>query len=235
MRNGLRLQESEVTCLMWNFLGMKDLCLAIFVRRWKEGKVVVLLLFAQEKGNFLRSVSYSKRWKISDLDAGNRLGSGNTTDVTLAKLRLKWERRTSRPIGNKKFLVQTDKFLFQRVSILQKTLAFDFVTDICSTLVCCNHQTTHPPSDIKSLPETWWPWKSVPGWVSESRWCLTADELGFFAMWVMSLWLILWFWSNYSDLTRPHPKWWFSKGIPLISGKSRLVKYFNLARWFISA
>ena len=41
-----------------------------------------------------------------------------------------------------------------------------------------------------------------------------------------------WFWSNYSDLTRPHPKWWFSKGNPLISGKSRLVKYYNLARWF---
>ena len=40
------------------------------------------------------------------------------------------------------------------------------------------------------------------------------------------------FWSNYSDLTRPHPKWWFSKGIPLISGKSRLVKYYNLARVF---
>ena len=38
------------------------------------------------------------------------------------------------------------------------------------------------------------------------------------------------FWSNYSDLTRPHPKWWFSKGIPLISGKSRLVKYYNLAK-----
>ncbi len=38
------------------------------------------------------------------------------------------------------------------------------------------------------------------------------------------------FWSNYSDLTRPHPKWWFSKGNPLISGKSRLVKYYNLAR-----
>ena len=37
-------------------------------------------------------------------------------------------------------------------------------------------------------------------------------------------------WSNYSDLTRPHPKWWFSKGIPLTSGKSRLVKYYNLAR-----
>ena len=36
-------------------------------------------------------------------------------------------------------------------------------------------------------------------------------------------------WSNYSDLTRPHPKWWFSKGNPLISGKSRLVKYYNLA------
>ena len=40
------------------------------------------------------------------------------------------------------------------------------------------------------------------------------------------------FWSNYSDLTRPHPKWWFSRGNPLISGKSRLVKYYNLARIF---
>ena len=39
-------------------------------------------------------------------------------------------------------------------------------------------------------------------------------------------------WSNYSDLTRPHPKWWFRKGSPLISGKSRLVKYNNLARWY---
>ena len=36
-------------------------------------------------------------------------------------------------------------------------------------------------------------------------------------------------WSNYSDLTRPHPKWWHSKGNPLISGKTRLVKYYNLA------
>ena len=30
------------------------------------------------------------------------------------------------------------------------------------------------------------------------------------------------FWSNYSDLTRPHPKWWFRKGIPLISGSQVL-------------
>ena len=36
-------------------------------------------------------------------------------------------------------------------------------------------------------------------------------------------------WSNYSDLTRPHPNLWFSKGIPLLSGTSRLVKYHNLA------
>ena len=28
----------------------------------------------------------------------------------------------------------------------------------------------------------------------------------------------------------PHPKWWFRKGNPLISGKPRLVKYYNLAR-----
>ena len=41
---------------------------------------------------------------------------------------------------------------------------------------------------------------------------------------------VTYIWSNYSDLTRPHPKWWFSKGNSLISGKSRLVKYYNLAR-----
>ena len=37
-----------------------------------------------------------------------------------------------------------------------------------------------------------------------------------------------WIWSNYSDLTGPHPKWWFSKGNPLISGKARLVKYYSI-------
>ncbi len=38
-------------------------------------------------------------------------------------------------------------------------------------------------------------------------------------------------WSNHSYLTRPiSPTWWFSKGLPLISGKSRLVKYYNLSR-----
>ena len=42
-------------------------------------------------------------------------------------------------------------------------------------------------------------------------------------------------WLNYSDLTRPiYPKWWFSQGNSLISGKSRLVKYFNLARMLVS-
>ncbi len=40
-----------------------------------------------------------------------------------------------------------------------------------------------------------------------------------------------WIWSNYSDLTRPPPKWRFSPGNPLISGKSGLVKYYNLTRW----
>ena len=40
--------------------------------------------------------------------------------------------------------------------------------------------------------------------------------------------------SNYSDLTRPHPKWWFIEGNPLNSVKSRLVKYYNLARSMFS-
>ena len=38
--------------------------------------------------------------------------------------------------------------------------------------------------------------------------------------------------------TQPHPKRWFSRGNPVISGKSRLVKYYDLARtvilsWYI--
>ena len=45
------------------------------------------------------------------------------------------------------------------------------------------------------------------------------------------IYIYIYIWSNYSDLTRPHPKWWFSKGNPLNSGKSRLVKYYNLARY----
>ena len=32
----------------------------------------------------------------------------------------------------------------------------------------------------------------------------------------------------FSDLTRPHPKWWFSKGNPLISGKSA---WWNILIW----
>ena len=37
--------------------------------------------------------------------------------------------------------------------------------------------------------------------------------------------------------SRPHhdrlaPNWWFSKGNPLISGKNRLVKYYNLVSFF---
>ena len=36
---------------------------------------------------------------------------------------------------------------------------------------------------------------------------------------------------NYSNLTRPHLKWWFSKGTPLIFREiHRLVKYCNSAR-----
>ena len=45
----------------------------------------------------------------------------------------------------------------------------------------------------------------------------------------------IYIWSNYSNLTRPHPKWWFSRGSPLISGFSRLVNYYNLPRYIINS
>ena len=31
-------------------------------------------------------------------------------------------------------------------------------------------------------------------------------------------------WANYSDLTRPHPKWWFSKGNPMKSPYFRKIQ-----------
>ena len=42
-------------------------------------------------------------------------------------------------------------------------------------------------------------------------------------------------WSNDSDLPRPQPKMFLKKGTPLISGKSRLVKYHHLARFGFSS
>ena len=53
-------------------------------------------------------------------------------------------------------------------------------------------------------------------WLSAAKGWTTAVVYG-------NIWLV---WSNCSDLTRPHPKWWFRKGNPLILGKSRLVKYY---------
>ena len=47
----------------------------------------------------------------------------------------------------------------------------------------------------------------------------------------MCIYIYIYIWTNYNDLSRGHPKWWFSKGNLLISGKSRLVKYYNLARY----
>ena len=50
----------------------------------------------------------------------------------------------------------------------------------------------------------------------------------FLKMYLKSIWDSHIIWSNYSDLTRPHPKWWFSKGNPLISGKSSLANYYSI-------
>ena len=43
----------------------------------------------------------------------------------------------------------------------------------------------------------------------------------------MKLPLYLWAGVHLQQIL-PHPKWWFSKGNPIISGKSRLVKYYSI-------
>ena len=73
--------------------------------------------------------------------------------------------------------------------------------------------------------ERWWPTSSVICW-----WLLGGAVSTTMPPVVAVLFRYI-SWSNYSDLTRPHPKWWFRKGNPLISGKSGLVKYYNSTRY----
>ncbi len=42
------------------------------------------------------------------------------------------------------------------------------------------------------------------------------------------IYMYIYIWSNCSDHARPHPKRWLRKGNHLISGKSRLVKYYSI-------
>ena len=48
---------------------------------------------------------------------------------------------------------------------------------------------------------------------------------------------IPYFWANYSDLSRGHPKWWFSKGIPSKIPETfrfrNYMNYCNLARYLV--
>ena len=72
----------------------------------------------------------------------------------------------------------------------------------------------------------WMNSRLVAHWAGLIRWILVkwriTTWLGFFGRKTIKL---------ARDLTRPKaPKWCFSKGNLLISGKSRLVKYYNLAR-----
>ena len=45
-------------------------------------------------------------------------------------------------------------------------------------------------------------------------------------IYMCDMYIYIYIWWNYNDLTRPHPK-----GHLLISGKSRVLKYYNLARY----
>ena len=68
----------------------------------------------------------------------------------------------------------------------------------------------------RSLKADWKPATSLERW---EKWSSTSSSM---IMYLSGPIIANW--------KRPHPKWWFSKGNPLISGKSRLVKYYNLAR-----
>ena len=82
-------------------------------------------------------------------------------------------------------------------------------------------------AEISKVLHSWDPWDRWDRWDHDCQGQGLGVRILFSWFWCHFIW------SNYSDLTRPHPKWWFSKGNSLISGKSRLVKYYNLARFHL--
>ena len=91
-----------------------------------------------------------------------------------------------------------------------------------------SHQQYHLPKGQNKTMSfcCWWrPWDATHNNQPHIYTLYSGYLLGIYK------YIYIYIWSNYSDLTRPHPKWWFSKGNPLISGKSRLVKYYNLGRY----
>ena len=90
------------------------------------------------------------------------------------------------------------------------------------------------------------PWNKDPYYPSsimESRKVFFVAQFGINLAWVLrskhrqSMYVLftpladlnIWsFWSNYSDLIRPHPKWWFSKGNLLFQGN---LGWWNIIIW----
>ncbi len=108
-------------------------------------------------------------------------------------------------------------FFFSRRFARRQTLGWPIEENLFSTLNfrwCINFQA-----------EWWCRWwfqkfvHSTPTCKDDPIWLINIFQLG---------WNHQPVWSNYSDLTRPHSKWWFSKGNHLISGKSRFHICLNL-------
>ena len=117
-------------------------------------------------------------------------------------------------------------YRYQKLAIFETRYIFQ-------SILCCiyvriprvyNPQHFFPHENLRNLPSDFLLSTMLDEWLGENLRNPPGLYLGPKGLYI---------WSNYSDLTRPHPKWWFSKGNPLISGKPRLVKYNNLARYMI--
>ena len=81
-------------------------------------------------------------------------------------------------------------------------------------------------------PDRCWPWCAPKAWsgVPRNEKSSEWDVLKFPIFWEMAFFLTKnYIWSNYSDLTRPHPKWWWKvREIPLFQGN---LGWWNIIIW----
>ena len=76
-------------------------------------------------------------------------------------------------------------------------------------------------------PSCWWLTWNPAKWLLSGieDWLIDVSNM---SRLYVQVYLYTCIWSNYSDLTQPHPEFWFCKGNPFISGKSRLVNYCSI-------
>ena len=93
---------------------------------------------------------------------------------------------------------------------------------------------THLDFVFKDRDVDWFPVRNSLAYLSQHRWWwwwqITQKYWCTVSIYIYSIHIQCntYIWSNYSDVTGPHPKWWFSKGKSLFQGN---LGWWNIIIW----